>query len=141
MATYRYDTLATQTINWTGASGKSIALAISLQQEMWDLSGQGEYTPKSLEMLMTATIDGTVKLQNLWLSKTPEHGYPATLAGKIGVSPDLLAQIEAAISAIHTHPAWIAKETAIANADKIRGEMSASAKRLDRMMTLNGHSY
>lgn len=144
MAAYRYITLATETVAWTGSSGTEMKVEIALRREESDYFGNGEWKPTSNALAVTTTthIGGKVDQSSDWLRSVEGRtdGIVASI-GKVGIRAPQLALIKAAYAAINARPELVALRAAKAAGDVAERDYQAHAKAVDDMMTLNGRTY
>ncbi len=141
MAQYKFETLAQQDVNWYSKDGKSLVISIKLVQESMDYFGNGDYKPTNdgLAIVTDSSINGVAQSRGWVQDLTNVPGLAAHL-GKIGLTADRLELVNKAYAAVKSHPAWQAKQAAIARADAISKEYEAHTKAVDRMM-MPGGSY
>jgi len=145
MATYQYNKLATETVAWASQSGVAIEVVITLKEETSDYFGTGEFkrARDGLNIVMTTKIGGKTDLVGAWI-KTAPTGVPAGIVaviGKIGLTAERKAEIEAAYAKVAAHPEWVALQQARnAGMDADRA-YEAHVKAVDDMMTLGGKSF
>lgn len=144
MAAYEYNTLATETVAWKSQSGVAIEVVISLKEETSDYFGTGEYkrTRDGLSIEMTNVVGGA-KNRGVWIKSAPA-GLPAGIVaviGKVGLTAERKAEIEAAYAKIEAHPEWVALQNARKAGMDADRAYEAHVKAVDDMMTLGGKTY
>lgn len=144
MAQYKYNALATETVAWTSQSGVAIEVVVTLKEEQVDYFGNGEFVRSrdGLSIEMTNVVGGA-KNRGVWIKSAPA-GLPAGIVaviGKVGLTAERKAEIEAAYAKIEAHPEWVALQNARkAGLDADRA-YEAHVKAVDDMMTLGGKTY
>jgi len=144
MAAYEYNTLATETVAWKSQSGVAIEVVISLKEETSDYFGTGEYkrTRDGLSIEMTNVVGGA-KDCGVWIKSAPA-GLPAGIVaviGKVGLTAERKAEIEAAYAKIEANPEWVSLQQAKKAGMEADRAYEAHVKAVDDMMTLGGKTY
>lgn len=141
MAQYKFETLAEQDVTWNAKDGKTLVISIKLVQESMDYFGTGDYKPTNdgLEIVTDSSIGG-VEQSRGWVQGLANVPGLVAHIGKIGLTAERLELVNQAYAAVKSHPAWQAKQAAIARADAISKEYEAHTKAVDRMM-MPGGSY
>ena len=141
MAQYKFETLAEQDVTWNAKDGKTLVISVKLVQESMDYFGTGDYKPTNdgLEIVTDSSIGGVDQSRG-WLKDLANVPGLVAHIGKIGLTADRLELVNKAYAAVKSHPAWQAKQAAIARADAISKEYEAHTKAVDRMM-MPGGSY
>lgn len=98
-------------ISWKLQSGKEANVSVSLKlREMVDVDGQ-KVEVKCCEMEIVAEVEG-MGVVGFGLPVSVNDKNAAAKIGKLAISKENLAKIEAAISKIEKSPEWIAKVAA-----------------------------
>lgn len=143
MADYRYITLAEQTVEFvTGTT--PCAVKMTLIREESDYFGSGDYTATrdGLRINTDTIINGKTDGRGVWVQDIaiPEKGYVA-IVGRLGLTAENLACVNAAEAQIKTHAAWLAKLDADNRSMQADRDYDKHTKAVESMMTLNGKSY
>ena len=144
MAQYKYNTLATEVVEWVGKSGKALKVVVSLVEETMDYFGTGEYKPTrdSLRINTDSFIDSKSDVCGCWVQELGKHAQGDVVAkiGNIGLTAERAAEIKAASARVAAHPAWVEKMAQRDAGNKAEREYQAHVKAVENMMTLNGKS-
>lgn len=139
---YQYNTLAEAKTAWTTSTGMQVVAGHRLVEETNDLFDDGEYTRKGLSIKTFATVNGTDEPHAYsiqMLGKRPDTLIASI--GRIGLDATKLEMVNATRTEVESHPEWQALQAARAAGEKACREYYAAQRRLDNIMTLNGHSY
>ena len=144
MAAYEYNILATETVEWKSQSGVAIEVVITLKEETSDYLGTGEYkrTRDGLSIEMTNVVGGA-KDRGVWIKSAPA-GLPASIVaviGRVGLTAERKAEIEAAYAKIEANHEWLALQQAKKAGMEAERAYDAHVKAVDDMMTLGGKTY
>jgi hypothetical protein len=121
-------------ITWTTNTGKAVKVIVGLiTSKVIDADGD-KVTVACCEMEIIAEIDGmgcvgTGRPQTI----TPQQGYIAKI-GKLGIRPENLTKINAAIAEIEATPEWVAKVARRKQAEKEGREYEAHRAMMRRVM-------
>jgi hypothetical protein len=144
MADYRFLTLAEQTVEFVTAGNTSIAIKITLIREESDYYGNGDYKPtrNGLRINTDTIVNGKTDGQGVWIKNiaVPEKGYVAII-GRIGLTAENLARVNAAMAQVESHEAWVAKQAAEMRGMQVDREYEEHVKAVEDMMTLKGNTY
>lgn len=141
MAAYKFDKLATQTIEWTSSQGQALAITLSLVQEMTDYFGNGDWKPVrgGLNIKTTASIAGQDQ-GFCYLNKLTIVPGATHCVGRIALAPARAAEVQTALDALKAHPAWMAQKKAEARGLAECREYEAHVAAVNKMM-MPGGSY
>ncbi len=121
-------------ITWTTNTGKAVKVIVGLiTSKVIDADGD-KVTVACCEMEIIAEIDGmgcvgTGRPQTI----TPQQGCIAKI-GKLGIRPENLTKINAAIAEIEATPEWVAKVARRKQAEKEGREYEAHRAMMRRVM-------
>lgn len=139
MADYKFDTLASESVAWTTAGGNAIEITVALVQESTDFFGNGEWRPARDGLNVTTTVKVGGKPQpTAWLQDVKGHAEFTHRIGAVGLTAERAAAVEAAETAVKTHPAWVAKKAATQVGIAASREYEAHTKAVDKMMRPGG---
>ncbi len=141
MADYKFDTIATQSIEWTGSTGVALVVKVSLVQESTDYFGTGDWQPvrDGLRIKTEANAGGVD--QGFCALESLENVPGAThKVGRIALTAERAAEVAAAIKALKTHPAWLEKMAKQEAGIKASREYEAHARAVNKML-MPGGSY
>ena len=141
MANYKFDTLATQSIEWTGTTGVALVVKVSLVQESTDYFGNGDWRPvrDGLRIKTEASAGGA---DQGFCSLEPLKGVPGAThnVGRIALTAERAAEIQSAIQALKNHSAWVKKMAKQDDGIKADREYEAHVCAVNKMM-MPGGSY
>lgn len=141
MADYKFDTLAAQSVEWVGKTGPALLVKVSLVQESTDYFGNGDWKPvrDGLRIKTEASIDGA---DQGFCGLEPLTTVPGAThkVGRIALTAERAAEIEAAIAALKNHPVWVEKMAKQEAGIKVGREYDAHVRAVNKMM-MPGGSY
>lgn len=141
MADYKFDTLATKSVEWTGKTGLTLIVKVSLAQESTDYFGNGDWQPVrgGLRIKTEASVDGVdqgfCELERLTTVPGATHKV-----GRIALAPERAAEVESAIADLKNHPAWVEKMAKQEAGIKATREYDAHVRSVKKML-MPGGSY
>jgi hypothetical protein len=139
MAAYKFDTLATETVAWTTPGGNAIEVIVSLVQESTDFFGNGEWAIKRDGLTVTTATKVAGKNQPTdWVQPVKGHPEFINRIGAIGLNAERSALVEAAYTAVKSHPAWVAKLDKTSAGIAASREYDAHTKAVAKMMQPGG---
>lgn len=141
MADYKYDTLATESIEWTAGNGAALKITVDLVQESSDYFGSGDYKPtrNGLRINTKTFIGGKLDSDGDWI-KAVKQGDVVGAIGRIGLRQDKLDALNALYAKIKSHPAYVALTAAREKSEQAERAYDAHVERVENMMTLGGRS-
>ena len=121
-------------ITWTTGTGKAARVEVELiTSKVIDADGD-KVTVACCEMEITAEIEGMGCVgTGRPMTITPQQGCVAKI-GKLGIRPENLAKINAAIAEIEATPEWVAKIARRKQAEKEGREYEAHRRMMRRVM-------
>ncbi len=131
------NTLAEQSVTWTGTKGNAVAVRVALVETTTDHGGQLLQPVRErggLRVVVTALVDGRERGQGLTVYQAARQGVAADVGQVVGLNAERLALVRDAIDAVRQHPEWQAQEAAKAAAAVNAAQHRAAHARIVRAM-------
>lgn len=143
MAQYKSTIVAGHFINWTTSGGSSVGVQIDLRLEESDYYGDGVWQPtrNALSTVTTTLIEGKEQQSSAWVIPcSAPNGIVARIAN-LGLTQDILDQVNAAYRAIEAHPLVIERQATLDQAEAASKQYRADTARVEFALTLGGATY
>jgi len=146
MATYEFTDLASETVSWSGKSGKMVAV-VTLTRMEWDVLGNGHHSLVGsghgvpYRTTITVTCDGKTVATRETLRTISGHQVAIGTIGRVGLNRSNYDLVKSAVDRCEEHPEHMAYLARVESGNKILDEADAREHAIDSTMTVGGRSY
>ena len=134
MSEYKYNTIASETVNYKSGGGIDIKITVSLQEETTQFAAGMGWSRKSLDIRYSLSLDG--KDQGLVHLQKNDGGEVVAKIGKVGMRQDRYNQVLAALKIVEANIEWQKKMEARKQADIVEEEYHQHTVKVDAMMNM-----
>jgi len=134
MSEYKYNTIASETVEYKSGGGIDIKITVSLQEEVTQFAPGMGWSRKSLDIKYNLSLDG--KDQGLVHLQKNDGGEVIAKIGKVGLKQARYSQVLAALRVVESNVEWQKKMEARKQADIIEEEYRQHTGKVDAIMNM-----